>query len=70
MFKYPTIYKTVNNIIEKEEVIANPWYCITTKDANGNYHSYNINDVDNDQEVFTHILLAYQFLKQKGVLVY
>lgn len=68
MFKYPFIYKTINGIIEKEEVVANPWYCFTTQDNLGKYHSYPIGDIDNDKGYFTHIILAYKFLKDRNFI--
>ena len=36
------IYKVKEEQIIKEKVVANPWYCITTINADGHYNSYNI----------------------------
>lgn len=62
-FKYPVVYKIENNIIKKEKVVANPWYCLTTVDAGGQYYSYPIGEIDKGGNIFTHIILAYNRLK-------
>ena len=57
------IYKIENNYIKKEKIICRNWYGLTTVDINNQTYFYNINDIDKDTNIFTHIILAYNFYK-------